>query len=391
MNSLFYYKVFEIKQIINGQTEKITDNYGLLSGLAGEILFLHYYGKVYGKQTDFIMEHKVDILMECVKKFYSSPSFCSGMSGVLYLIELLKQEQVIDLIIGDEIDNYIDESVKYYILENKYELLYGLTGITQYLLLRPDKYLKQLLDIVDYFENSKIVIQNTYAWKKDTENGEEVDLALSHGMSSIIYFLTKMLDIVTLQKDRNRIINLIKKSCDFILSKKNFLSETIYSYFPYSVPLGNVNNQPNSRLAWCYGDLSIGITLFNAGKVLNDSALLNNAESILLNAAINRKDLLQNLVLDPGICHGTSGIASIFYRMWWNTKNDIYLTAANYWINETLHMAKFQHGIAGYVYKKTNHILKGYHLLEGVSGIALAMLFISSMKEPVWDSCIMIS
>ena len=384
-------KVCEIKQIIDKQTEIITDNYGLFTGLAGEILFLYYYEKVYGKQQFSNVSNKIDILTECVAKFKSSSSYCSGMSGVLYLIELLKQERVIDIVLDDNISNYIDKSVQYYIQNNKYEFLYGLTGVSQYLLLCPDKYRKLLLDIVDYFDKSKIVVDGTYAWKKNTENGEVVDLALSHGISSIIYFLTKMLDIVTQQEDRTKIIKLIKKSCDFILSKKNILSETVYSYFPYSVTLSDIKYELNSRLAWCYGDLSIGITLYNAGRALNDESLLNSAESILINAAINRKDLIQNLVLDPGICHGTAGIASIFYRMWWNTKNNIYLTAAKYWINETLQMAKYQNGIAGYVYTKSEHILKGYHFLEGVSGIALSMLFISSMKEPIWDRCILIS
>lgn len=390
MNGL-YPKILEIKQIVDEQTENVTDNYGLLSGLAGEILFLYYYEKVYGKQQFLKIAKKIDILTECVEKFNSSSSFCSGMSGVLYLIELLKHERVIDLILDNEIYNYIDKSVQYYIQNNKYELLYGLTGVSQYLLLRPDKYMKQLRDILAYFDNSKIIVDDTYAWKKNTEKGDVVDLALSHGMASIIYFLTKMFSVVTLQEDKNKIIKLIKKSCDFILSEKNFLTGSIYSYFPYSVTLSNLKHQTNSRLAWCYGDLSIGITLFNAGKILNDDFLLDSAESILINAAINRKNLIQNQVFDPGICHGASGIASVFYRMWWNTKNNIYLAAANYWINETLNMAKYRHGIAGYVYTRSNHVLKGYHLLEGISGIALSMLFMSSMKEPVWDKCVMIS
>ena len=387
MNDL-HTKVVEINQIVNNQTENVTDNYGLFSGLAGEILFLYYYEKFCGKQQYSNIRKKVSILTESVEKFNSSPSLCSGMSGVLYLMELLRQEHVIDYIFDNEIDDYIDKSIQYYILNDECELLYGLTGLAQYLLLRPDRYIKQLLNIVDYLENSKLTIGNTYAWKKSTK--DEVDLALSHGMSSIIYFLTKMLDIVE-QKDKNRLINLIQKSCDFIMSNKNILTQTIYSYFPYSVALNYKLQQPNSRLAWCYGDLSIGITLFNAGKAIHDEHLLNNAESILIHSAINRKDPIQNLVIDPGICHGSAGIASIFYRMWWNTKNSVYLTAANYWINKTLLMAKYKYGIAGYVYTKGKHILKGYHLLEGVSGIALSMLFISSMKEPIWDKCMMIS
>lgn len=385
-------KVFEIMQTVNNNSSRVVDNYGLLSGLAGEILFLYYYEKFYGKQDELNLELKIEVMIESLKRYNSTPSFCSGISGVLYLTELLNQEQIIDFVLDDEIYNYMNKAIQYYISNNDFEFLYGLTGLAQYLLLRPDKYMNLLLDIVNYIDNSKTIVDNTYAWKKSSdENNIEVDLALSHGMSSIVYFLSRFLGIVKNQNEKNKVKDLIRKSCNFILSKQNVLTNNIYSYFPYAVSLSKESQQSNSRLAWCYGDLSIGITLFNAGKALQDNFISNSGELILKYSAINRRDLSTNLVQDPGICHGAAGIASIFYRMWWNTRDVTYLEATNYWINETLQMGRNQNGIAGYVYTKSNHILKGFHLLEGVSGIALSMLFISLKQEPVWDRCIMIS
>ncbi len=388
--SLIKKKVFEIKSAVDSHSASITDNYGLLSGLAGEILFLYYFEKIYGKQEYQNIISKIDILLKSIRRYKSTPAFCSGMSGVFYLTELLKKDSIINIELGKNIVLYLDKVVNYYISKNKYEFLYGLTGISQYLLMEPEDYREQLVKIADYFDKSKLIINDTYAWEKTTATGNEIDLAISHGISSIIVFLSKLLDLDLPLSRRIVIKDMLNKSIEFILSQQNHLSEEIYSYYPYSCH-ANEKQDCNSRLAWCYGDLSIGITLFNAGKACKNTELTSYAEKILLNAAINRRDQNLNLVQDPGLCHGASGISAIFYRMWWNTHNLKYLDAALYWTEIAMQMSKYQNGIAGYVYKSANSYRVGTHLLEGVSGIGISMMFLDTRQEPVWDKCLMIS
>jgi lantibiotic modifying enzyme len=153
-----------------------------------------------------------------------------------------------------------------------------------------------------------------------------------------------------------------------------------------------MNELFGSRLAWCYGDLGIAMSLWQAGIALQNEAWKNKALEILLFAAEKRRDLQQNWVKDAGLCHGTAGIAHIFYRMWWNTHIPEFKNAANYWMNETLKMATFTDGLAGF---KTWHGKEGWvnscGLLEGISGIGLALLTYYYEIEPTWDECLLLS
>lgn len=67
--------------------------------------------------------------------------------------------------------------------------------------------------------------------------------------------------------------------------------------------------------------------------------------------------------------------------------------AAEYWIEKTLEMARFEDGAAGYKtwHGNDNGFEKEYGLLEGISGIGLVLLSYISDTEPVWDECLLLS
>ena len=150
-----------------------------------------------------------------------------------------------------------------------------------------------------------------------------------------------------------------------------------------------------SRLAWCYGDLGIASALDQAGKTMKETNWINKSLEILLFAAIQRRNLEDNMVRDAGLCHGTAGIGHIFYRMWWNTRLPEFKVAADYWFNQTLKMARFPDGLAGFkcFRMQDDHPmwLNKYELLEGISGIGLAMLTYYYQTEPTWDECLLLS
>ena len=112
---------------------------------------------------------------------------------------------------------------------------------------------------------------------------------------------------------------------------------------------------------------------------------------MLIYAATKRRDLQDNFVQDAGLCHGTAGIGHIFYRMWWNTRMPEFKAAADYWFEQTLKMARFPDGLAGFKAwhsEKYGGWVKDYGLLEGVSGIGLALLTYYYEIEPAWDECL---
>ena len=110
--------------------------------------------------------------------------------------------------------------------------------------------------------------------------------------------------------------------------------------------------------------------------------------------AEERKSLEENNVVDAGLCHGTAGIGHVFYRMWWNTKMPEFKKAANYWFEQTLKMAKFEDGLAGFKAWHTPEYggwVNTYGILEGIAGIGLALLSYYHEIEPTWDECLLLS
>jgi hypothetical protein len=78
--------------------------------------------------------------------------------------------------------------------------------------------------------------------------------------------------------------------------------------------------------------------------------------------------------------------------MWWDTRLPEFKNAADYWMNETLKMAKFEDGLAGYkVWYGEQGWLNEYCLLEGIAGIGLALMTYYYEVEPIWDECLLLS
>ncbi len=215
------------------------------------------------------------------------------------------------------------------------------------------------------------------------------NISLSHGMSAFAVLFSKLFSIDKWEGiDLDRIIT---GTINYILAQSLPIGE-YNSFFP-PISLDSDYGVYSSRLAWCYGDLGIGMALYQAGKMLNRQDWIDKAVNVLLYAAEKRRDLSQNGVVDACFCHGTSGIAHIFYRMWWNTRLPEFKQASCYWIDQTLKMARFEDGLAGY--KTWQGTEQGYQcstgLLEGLAGIGLVLLSYYYEIEPTWDECLLLS
>ena len=195
---------------------------------------------------------------------------------------------------------------------------------------------------------------------------------------------------VTDSSSKDKAKTILEQSVKFILSNKLDNKESI---FPSICEIVDDEKQISSRLAWCYGDLGISIALWQAGDALKDESIKQDAIDICLHT-IKRKTKEETKVVDAGICHGSSGIALIYNRMYFYTGIKEFKEAANYWIRETLNLATFKDGLAGYKSyqsEQTGGWKNDYSLLEGVSGIGLALLSHISNEEPYWDRCLLLS
>jgi len=211
---------------------------------------------------------------------------------------------------------------------------------------------------------------------------------MSHGIASIISILSK---IYAHNLNKLKSGKMLIEAVNYLLFYQQDIKE-YSSCFPNIVSLKN-HKKNNSRLAWCYGDLGIGIALLNTANNINDNTLREEAIGILLHSA-RRKDLKENNVLDAGVCHGTAGIAHIFNRAYRYTQIEEFKVASEYWFGQTLKMAKFEDGLAGFKTWRTPEYggwQNEYGLLQGIAGIGLSMISAISDIEPKWDECLLLS
>ncbi len=366
-------------------------NYGLLSGSSGQSFFLYYYAEYTG-EIEFLdkwvnlLESSMDRANQ--KSFYHS--YCAGIAGLSFLLTFFEKKNLLDSPIDEEINQYLFIELKNQLSKNLLDFLHGALGISYYFTKKGNDKIP-LDEIVSYLQNNAIVDEgenNKIKWAIHGDKKNYYNISLSHGMSSIICILLKMYRVFDAN---NEIIHsLIVGGINYIIAQE-IDKEKYGSYYPYTSIESEVELK-GSRLSWCYGDLTIATTLYQAGQVLKRQDWINKAIEVLLYAATKRRNLKKNLVMDACFCHGTSGIGHIFYRMYWNTKLPEFKDAADYWFYETLKMAYHKDGLAGYKVWYTNGTWHNEtNLLKGIAGVGLALLSYYYEIEPSWDECFLLS
>jgi lantibiotic modifying enzyme len=342
----------------------------------------------------------MDILEHNIKQINSgnlSHTICSGISGFGWLCEHLRKLEMLsgeDIEFLDDLDPFLYKQMMVDIRGGNYDFLHGALGAGMYFLSRFDKkkvpeYLDELLTEL---EASATLCENgTVKWisvvnHKIGKTG--YNISLSHGMSSIAAFFIKLHQ---LNFETERVDKLLRQTIVYILEQITY-TEGSLSYFPLYSKESSTDNH-NSRLGWCYGDLGIAHILWQSAVVLENKEWENIAIRILLHCG-NRRDLQNNSIWDACLCHGSAGIAHIFWNLFLNTQLHVFQEITDYWLNITLHMAKYTDGSAGFLAWRTKEYggpVKSDSLLEGIAGIGLALLSQLKSDEMTWDECLMLS
>jgi lantibiotic modifying enzyme len=394
-------KLLEIYAILKEQ--HYSDNLGVLTGLTGLALFHFYYSRF--ANNDDSSEIGVEIITECFEKInqnYELPTYCTGIAGFGWALEHLYTENFIDFnndeVLSD-LDSYLFEKQLIDSSTGQFDFLHGSIGYGYYFLARykntsseqlKEKYKTYILELISSIKEFAIECENQIKWESilsiETQK-RGYNFSLSHGIPSIINFLSRL---YCFSDFKSVVSPLLTKSISYILDHKNENSNE-YSLFPNFESESGSTNQ-HSRLAWCYGDLGIGITLFQTAKLLQDQDLKKTAIDILKHSA-QRVQQQDTLVRDAGICHGAFGIAKVFNRMYKETNIPIFKQATEHWLNEGLKMSFHKDGYAGY--KKwvggKGTWEKELSLLEGISGVGLVIIDYLTDSDFNWDECLMIS
>lgn len=360
-----------------------------MGGLTGCALFKYNYSinLKEGEMDDCIsiIEKSFTSLNESIKNKETNWTYAGGIAGFAYAINYLERELKISIEGFAEFETYckkiIYERALAYFEKDNYDYFHGGIGMLYYLIY--SEFDSQLVNqLSSKFISRAIEVDNDrICWKSINNNNlVEYNLGLSHGMASIISILTKLYE-----NGNTHCYSLISKLLSYY--REQTLKNQI-SIFP-----AKANIAVGSRLAWCYGDLGIARSIWLAGHKLKNESWKLYAIEIMLHAA-KRKDLQKNGVVDAGICHGTSGIAHIFSLFYKDTGIKDFKVATDYWIEQTLMMAKFDDGLAGFKSWQGHQIgwVNEYGFLEGVAGIGLVLnSYLHPETESSWDRFLLLS
>jgi len=406
-----------IKSILEQFTEIISKkendavNCGLMNGLAGNLLFLL---KVNEFNSNFINEqtfsHKLDFLQEHLSAYVNHLSLSRGLSGQSWFLEFINQAQGedYDAELCEEIDDILVNAVTTESWQGEIEMVLGLSGIAMYAGRRIKKHSSSKLFeiIISHYENLAIkTSENTLSWSqpknsvyrfnKDDPDNLEFNLGLAHGMPSIIASLIPALNIPSLY-DRTK--TLLIQSCDWLIEQEldqapgESSIACFNSYCTGSLDKGKVvmdKKKSGSRLGWCYGDLTIALTLARVGNALELPSYLEKAKSI--SHLATKRDSVNAAILDAGLCHGSAGVALIFQLLYQQLHEPELLKTANKWLVYTLDLYQ-EKGIEGlYMYSAiADDYQADSSLLMGFSGIGLCLL--SALGgEPDWADCLLMN
>lgn len=370
----------------------------VMAGACGSILHDFYMAKMQNSQVLYdrafdLLEHTLDVIEQIGVDYVT---YCDGVAGFGVLFQLLVKEGFIDVDANDilpALDQLIVGYTRAQLQAGNIDFLHGAIGNGFYLLNRlgtpeTDECLAQ---VIDYLTTTAVRDAQGIRWYDQPSalnsfSLNHIDLSLAHGLNSKLIFLAQCI------KESVKIsvcTTLLEGAVHYLKQQANPTSIT--NIYP-SILTASSHPYYSSRLAWCYGDLGVAVALLFAGKVLGNKTWIADAFSVGLRATV-RITPKQTGLVDAGLCHGTSGVAHIFNRFYQESGQDEFRLARNYWLEQTLNLATFTDGLAGYkTYQQENWVLDS-SLLEGVTGISLALR--SCLEEDAtnlsWDTLFLLN
>lgn len=400
-NPPFIEKIHQIAQTLANNTQNLTFNDGFMADRIGAALFFFYYSRATGKNSYAEIGYDLlSIVFEELNQEMESgrcKDCRTGLPGLGWTMEHLTQNGFIDIdtdSILTDIDDLMNQAMQADMKVKNYDFLDGAITKGIYFLsrIRHQSSHLNLTALIDTMADvcDKVPGRGYRFLMKWMENNEEksyCNMGLAHGMPGVAWFLGKLIEKeIAVEKTSH----LLDEFVSYILGTMQDISQNL-SYFPNLVVPGDTPS--NSRLAWCFGDLGIGVALWQISQSKKNKEWEDKA-LIVLRHTTKRRDLAINKVIDAGMCHGTAGIAHMYNRIYAYTKDEIFKEAALFWFDETMKMAVHPDGYAGFKCWKGEEN-GGWHnvadIIDGVSGIGLALLSAAFPIEPSWDRMMLLS
>jgi lantibiotic modifying enzyme len=326
------------------------------------------------------------------------PALYSGFAGVGWVLAHLTRE----LFEGDadlplEIDQALRQMLSSVTEHPPFELVGGLAGYGSYLVERlPHAGAAELLDrVIGLLESSRDESGVWFSipdflpeWQRELMPRGHYNLGVAHGIPGVIGFLAAARNAGVRDP---RVARLTTDAVTWVLSQKGIWPSSL---FPSHIPPDSEPRQ--TRTAWCYGDLGVAAVLLSAAQAFERSDWRDEALAIARVAA--RRSFEDTKVSDAGLCHGATGVAHLFNRIYQATGDEELRDAARRWYRIALDMRRSGQGLAGFLswYESMRPGEGGSWrgepgFLTGIAGIGLALLAAVTDVEPSWDRVMVVS
>lgn len=215
-----------------------------------------------------------------------------------------------------------------------------------------------------------------------------INTGIPHGMLGILLFILRFHEVYTLDTQS---LEKIKSVNEWLVNRLTQENNKLKYYYDSS-------ECGHGKLAWCYGDLAIAFTLARCYEVLGSTSSMIKFNE-LLGDIQNRSIGMTGIRYFPSIdamdiclCHGVSGITYIYHKLFKITGNQVYSDLSAKWLSITVDCTnKVIRNINTFASKdgepNWNSTLG---LLEGLSGVGLAMISIQEDRLSDWDRLLLL-
>lgn len=382
----------------------------LLTGKLGLALYSIYKSKE--KSGDHYLNKLTQVLESVFDNISQQKSFLAtqtniieGLPGLGYVLYQAMRYELLDPEYEEQV-NVINtlayEKALKKLPENSFDYFYGTIGLLFYLNETGSTgYCNDIIDIL--YEHA---LKTDYYFYNNTNDSytEGVNFGFAHGSAAIISIMITLYEKnINPHKTKNIALNTLERLLKFRrgeidVSKITLIDtrENIFpSVFPYNIVSSNNNllikpetyNNENlyhysGRLGWCNSDLGIIYLLYKASHVFSEQKYHALAEELGMDV-VKRRSFYETDIRDYYMCHGTSGVAMLYNKIFNLTGNNIYYREYEYWVEATVH--RMEKEIEG---KISYHKLQ---LLTGWLGPLLLLYSYNGSKElEGWDKIFLV-
>jgi len=376
-----------------------SEGIGLLHGTGGSALY--FANRAKGVGSEYFADIAVDILEDiiCEANYHQASGslhIANPNCAPSYIINNFISVGLLDE--GERINlqptwDLIVESIKEVDLKlNRHDLFYGFIG--QGILLmdydlkaaRPhvNRMIFALLQNLNKDEDT-MYWSSPYPFHEAKEYSSTINLGLPHGMCGIILFLLRT--IKKYGRDQE-IFHGCLTAIKWIIEK---IEETNYKlpYIYYPTTNGS------GRIGWCYGDLTIAYALLSFHRMYNFEPAWKCGWQLI--EMITRREMESTGIkfyqkynyYDICFCHGTAGVAYMFWKLYNLTGKETLDEQSGFWLEKTVDgLRKLIPQIDEIKRNETSNPLidPTLGLLTGITGAGLVISTLTSKTDTSWDS-----